>query len=259
MKTFLLLTSLLAVVLVSQAAEGDDNQHASLDLSDTNEKREMDESDFLEEEGELDGLVDDLEQKREMGFADDADESQGEKRELEGDDNQHASLDVSDTNEKREMEAKDIKDESVDWTNENYQAQKREIDESDFLGESGELDGLVDDLEQKREMGFADDADESQGEKRELAGSENKGLQGKRWLGCRHDSRTLTCYHSHSCHHYRYRHCTRHPSPRCSKHVHLRCLIVKRHCVRLRRCHYHHYYNHKSCLSCTVHRWWKNM
>ncbi|KAK1167260.1 putative methyltransferase PMT26 [Acipenser oxyrinchus oxyrinchus] len=196
MKTLLLLTSLLAVALVSQAAE------VKLTLDDSLGKALLD----LASGGQ-------------------------QKREEEGDDNQHASLDVSDTNEKREM------------------------DESDFLGESDELDGLVDDLQQKREMGFADDADESQGEKRELAGSENKGLQGK----AMHGSRSVTCYHSKTCHHYHYRHCTHHPSPRCSKHVHLRCLIVKRHCVRRRKCHYHHYYRHGSCLRCTSYHLWKNM
>ncbi|MGH0115961.1 UNVERIFIED_CONTAM: hypothetical protein FKN15_060425 [Acipenser sinensis] len=144
MKTFLLLTSLLAVALVNQAAEvkltlDDGLGKALLDLASggqqkreegfaddsdesQGEKRELDESDFQGEAGELYGLVDDLEQKREMGegpsqahrhaqagcFADDSDESQGEKRDL---------------------------------------------DERDLLGQKGKLAGLVDDLEQKREMG----------------------------------------------------------------------------------------------------------
>ncbi|MGH0118807.1 UNVERIFIED_CONTAM: hypothetical protein FKN15_056194 [Acipenser sinensis] len=105
MKTFLLLTSLLAVALVSQAAEvkltlDDGLGKALLDLASggqqkreegfaddsdesQGEKRELDERDLLGQKGKLAGLVDDLEQKREMGFADDSDESQGEKRELD--------------------------------------------------------------------------------------------------------------------------------------------------------------------------------
>ncbi|MGH0159542.1 UNVERIFIED_CONTAM: hypothetical protein FKN15_069183 [Acipenser sinensis] len=191
MKTFLLLTSLLAVALVSQAAEvkltlddslgkalldlasggqqkreeeGDDNQHASLDVSDTNEKREMEAEDVKDES--LDWTNENYQaQKREIeavSLATNVSTLQGVCNRFnifaEGDDNQHASLDVSDTNEKREMgngvapftqiprhvkclnavfqvdkiqdsqEAEDVKDESLDWTNENYQAQKREID-----------------------------------------------------------------------------------------------------------------------------------
>ncbi|XP_041112962.1 cyclic nucleotide-gated cation channel beta-1-like isoform X9 [Polyodon spathula] len=299
MKTFLLLTSLLAVAPVSQAAEvkltlGEGFEKALLDLAsggqqkreegfaddsdesqvkrelgfaddsdesqgekrelgfadDSNEsqgeKRELDESDFLGGGGELDGLVDDLEQKREMGFADDSDESQGGKRELGFADDSDESQ-----GEKKELGFADDSNES--------QGEKRELDESDFLGGGGELDGLVDDLEQKREMGFADDSDESQGGKRELAGSENKGLQGKRWLGCRNGYRSTTCYYTQSCQHYHYRRCTGGSFPSCSNQLRLRCLMVKRRCVRRRRCRNNYYYRYRPCYRCTYRRWWKNM
>ncbi|XP_041112963.1 cyclic nucleotide-gated cation channel beta-1-like isoform X10 [Polyodon spathula] len=299
MKTFLLLTSLLAVAPVSQAAEvkltlGEGFEKALLDLAsggqqkreegfaddsdesqvkrelgfaddsdesqgekrelgfadDSNEsqgeKRELDESDFLGGGGELDGLVDDLEQKREMGFADDSDESQGGKRELGFADDSDESQ-----GEKKELGFADDSDER--------QGEKRELDESDFLGGGGELDGLVDDLEQKREMGFADDSDESQGGKRELAGSENKGLQGKRWLGCRNGYRSTTCYYTQSCQHYHYRRCTGGSFPSCSNQLRLRCLMVKRRCVRRRRCRNNYYYRYRPCYRCTYRRWWKNM
>ncbi|XP_041096181.1 uncharacterized protein LOC121307972 isoform X2 [Polyodon spathula] len=209
MKTFLLLTSLLAVAPVSQAAE------VKLTLGEGFEKALLD-------------LASGGQQKREEGFADDSDESQV----------------------KRELGFADDSDES--------QGEKRELDESDFLGGGGELDGLVDDLEQKREMGFADDSDESQGGKREL-GSENKGLQGKRWLGCRNGYRSTTCYYTQSCQHYHYRHCTGGTFPVCSNQLRLRCLMVERRCARRWRCRYNHYYRYRPCYRCTYRRWWKNM
>ncbi|XP_041112958.1 cyclic nucleotide-gated cation channel beta-1-like isoform X5 [Polyodon spathula] len=315
MKTFLLLTSLLAVAPVSQAAEvkltlGEGFEKALLDLAsggqqkreegfaddsdesqvkrelgfaddsdesqgekrelgfadDSNEsqgeKRELDESDFLGGGGELDGLVDDLEQKREMGFADDSDESQGEKKELgfadDSDERQgeKRELGFADDSDERQGEKRELG--FADDSNES-QGEKRELDESDFLGGGGELDGLVDDLEQKREMGFADDSDESQGGKRELAGSENKGLQGKRWLGCRNGYRSTTCYYTQSCQHYHYRRCTGGSFPSCSNQLRLRCLMVKRRCVRRRRCRNNYYYRYRPCYRCTYRRWWKNM
>ncbi|XP_041112966.1 uncharacterized protein LOC121319517 isoform X12 [Polyodon spathula] len=290
MKTFLLLTSLLAVAPVSQAAEvkltlGEGFEKALLDLAsggqqkreegfaddsdesqvkrelgfaddsdesqgekrelgfadDSNEsqgeKRELDESDFLGGGGELDGLVDDLEQKREMGFADDSDESQGGKRELGFADDSDESQ-----GEKKELGFADDSDER--------QGEKRELG---FADDSDERQG------EKRELGFADDSNESQGEKRELAGSENKGLQGKRWLGCRNGYRSTTCYYTQSCQHYHYRRCTGGSFPSCSNQLRLRCLMVKRRCVRRRRCRNNYYYRYRPCYRCTYRRWWKNM
>ncbi|XP_041096184.1 uncharacterized protein LOC121307972 isoform X5 [Polyodon spathula] len=184
MKTFLLLTSLLAVAPVSQAAEvkltlGEGFEKALLDLASGGQQKR--------EEGFADDS-DESQVKRELGFADDSDESQGEKREL----------------------------------------------------------------------GFADDSDESQGEKREL-GSENKGLQGKRWLGCRNGYRSTTCYYTQSCQHYHYRHCTGGTFPVCSNQLRLRCLMVERRCARRWRCRYNHYYRYRPCYRCTYRRWWKNM
>ncbi|XP_041112968.1 uncharacterized protein LOC121319517 isoform X14 [Polyodon spathula] len=289
MKTFLLLTSLLAVAPVSQAAEvkltlGEGFEKALLDLAsggqqkreegfaddsdesqvkrelgfaddsdesqgekrelgfadDSNEsqgeKRELDESDFLGGGGELDGLVDDLEQKREMGFADDSDESQGGKRELGFADDSDESQ-----GEKKELGFADDSDER--------QGEKRELG---FADDSDERQG------EKRELGFADDSNESQGEKREL-GSENKGLQGKRWLGCRNGYRSTTCYYTQSCQHYHYRRCTGGSFPSCSNQLRLRCLMVKRRCVRRRRCRNNYYYRYRPCYRCTYRRWWKNM
>ncbi|KAK6487826.1 hypothetical protein HHUSO_G9126 [Huso huso] len=128
MKTFLLLTSLLAVALVSQAAE------VKLNLDDGLGKALLD-------------LASGGQQKREEGFEDDSDESQGEKRELGFADNSDESQ-----GEKRESKQRTDFYSSPLHRGEN-EASDFVHDERDLLGQKGKLDGLVDDLEQKREMG----------------------------------------------------------------------------------------------------------